>query len=143
MSSGHNFTVRRAKWPNDAERIRKVRAIVFIDEQNVPPELEWDGTDSECFHAIALNDDEAIGTGRLTASGKIGRMAVLREQRQRGIGQAIMRELLNIAGTEGIKEVTLGAQTHAIGFYEALGFEAYGEVFDDAGMPHRSMRRSL
>jgi len=143
MSPARKFTVRRANWPDDAESVRKVRAIVFIDEQNVPPDLEWDGTDGDCFHAIALDDDAPVGTGRLTTSGKIGRMAVLGEHRGRGIGQEIMRELLAIASDEGISEVTLGAQTHAIGFYEALGFVAYGDVFDDAGMPHRSMRRSL
>jgi len=143
MNDDRNFTVRRARWPAEAETLRTVRAIVFIDEQNVPPDLEWDGTDADCFHAIALAADTPVGTGRLTASGKIGRMAVLREHRGRGIGKAIMGELIKIAADEGITEVTLGAQTHAIGFYEELGFVAFGEVFDDAGMPHRSMRKML
>ncbi len=144
MSNDPKFTVRRARWPEDASDMQAIRAVVFIDEQNVPPELEWDGTDDACLHAIAFDgDDIPCGTGRLTADGKIGRMAVLKQYRGHGIGRAIMRQLLAIAADQGIEQVTLGAQTHAIGFYEELGFTAYGEIFDDAGMPHRSMRMSL
>jgi len=144
MNAETKFTVRRAVWPGESELLRTIRSVVFIDEQDVPPELEWDGSDADCFHVIALDPaDQPLGTGRLTTDGKIGRMAVYRQHRGRGIGKAIMRELLTIAGDEGIDEVTLGAQTHAIGFYEELGFTAYGEVFDDAGMPHRSMRLAL
>lgn len=144
MSNNPKFTVRRARWPKDSSDVQAIRAVVFIDEQNVPQELEWDGTDDDCFHAIAFDSNQTpCGTGRVTATGKIGRMAVLKECRGLGIGKAIMRELLDIASTQNIGEVTLGAQTHAIGFYEELGFSAYGEIFDDAGMPHRSMRRKI
>lgn len=144
MSNEPEFTVRRARWPEEAGDVQTIRATVFIDGQNVPPELEWDGTDDDCFHAIAFDRaNTPCGTGRLTATGKIGRMAVLDEYRGQGIGKAIMRELLELARSQDISEVTLGAQTHAIGFYEELGFTAYGEIFDDAGMPHRSMRRPV
>ncbi len=141
-----SFHVTAAEWGNDAQRkaLLALRQTVFVDEQHVPEERERDGIDGDCWHVLARNDaGEAIGCGRLTPSHKIGRMAVLPTWRGRGAGAAMLRELIARASAMGWTDVALDAQVSAIGFYERQGFEADGDVFDDAGMPHRMMRLSL
>lgn len=138
------FNLRRATWPRDREALRAVREAVFVREQHVPIELEWDGLDDECVHVLA--EDAAgtpIGTGRLLTDGHIGRMAVLRSWRGRGVGTAILAELTRAARERCLAEVVLNAQTHALGFYARFGFVADAAEFLDAGIPHRRMRRSL
>ena len=121
-----------------------VRASVFIDEQGVPPELEWDGRDRICLHVLARDaGGMAIGTGRLLPEGRIGRMAVVKAARDQGVGAAILRELLAVARERGFDEVELSAQTHALGFYERFGFAAVSDEYADAGIPHRTMRLTL
>ena len=138
------FTVRRADWERDRESLRSVRTAVFVDEQSVPPALEWDNMDDSCVHVLAEDDCGApIGTGRLLPDGHIGRMAVLAAWRDRGVGGAILRELLRCAAGQGLSEVVLNAQTHAMGFYARHGFSAEGATFFDAGIEHRRMRRRL
>jgi predicted GNAT family N-acyltransferase len=138
------FTVRRADWKRDRESLRCVRTAVFVDEQSVPPALEWDDMDGNCLHVLAEDDCGApIGTGRLLPDGHIGRMAVLAAWRGRGVGGAILRELLRCAAGQGLSEVVLNAQTHAMGFYARHGFSAEGAMFFDAGIEHRRMRRRL
>jgi predicted GNAT family N-acyltransferase len=138
------FSVARAAWPRDEAALRAVRSAVFIDEQKVPPELEWDGRDADCLHVLVRDaQGAAIGTGRLLPEGKIGRMAVVRAARGHGVGAAILRELLAAARERGFAEVELSAQTHALGFYERFGFVAAGGEYADAGIPHRSMRLRL
>ncbi len=129
----------------DAEPgIRRVREQVFMREQGVPEELEWDGEDAQAIHVIARNDDgEVIGTGRLLRNGHIGRMAVLADWRGRGVGSALLSALLEEARRLGLKQVFLHAQLQAIGFYARHGFKTHGNVFPDAGIPHRSMRLRL
>lgn len=134
----------RADFARDAAAIRAVREEVFIDEQGVTPELEWDGLDDEAIHVLARTaDDTPIGTARLLADGHIGRLAVRAPWRGLGIGRALLHELMTIARERGLPRVFLGAQTHAIGFYERQGFSVYGEPFMDAGIPHRHMAREL
>jgi predicted GNAT family N-acyltransferase len=115
-----------------------------VIEQGVPLDLEWDGIDAECAHVLAYNDDNlAIGTGRLLPDGHIGRMAVSEPWRHRGVGSALLRELMAIAKERGMQEVVLNAQIQASAFYERHGFVAEGESFLDAGIPHLRMRRPL
>ena len=144
MPQSFRFSVTLALWPRDAVELRAVRALVFIDEQKVPPGLEWDGRDDACVHVVARDGEgRVIGTGRLLPEGRIGRMAVLREARGKGVGAAILRELLALARQREIAVVELGAQTHAIGFYEKCGFVVISEEYLDAGIAHRTMRLDL
>jgi predicted GNAT family N-acyltransferase len=142
MSS--SFRVRRADWERDHEHLRRIREAVFVSEQHVPPSLEWDGSDASCVHVVAEDRDGApIGTGRLLPDGHIGRMAVLPNWRGRGVGSALLIELVRWATEQGLTEVVLNAQTHALGFYQRHGFSAEGEVFLDAEIDHQRMRRVL
>lgn len=136
------FSVRDVDWVTAAPKLQHVRRIVFILEQQVPEDLEWDEADAACLHAIA--EDVAghpIATGRLLSDGHIGRIAVLAEWRGRGVGAAIFEYLIAAAIRRGHKELLLNAQTHAIGFYARYGFVPCGEEFIEAGIPHRPMRR--
>lgn len=138
------FAIARAAWPRDEADLRTVRSAVFIDEQHVAPELEWDGRDADCQHVIARDAFGApVGTGRLLPEGKIGRMAVLRRARGYGVGAAILHELLSAARERGFLEIELSAQTHALGFYARASFVAEGGEYMDAGLPHRTMRLRL
>lgn len=130
-------------WPKAKAESQRIRFIVFVDEQRVPPELEMDEHDAHCVHALAFSDGEAIGTGRLLPDGHIGRMAVLKEWRGRGVGQALLRALVDAARRRGDREVVLNSQVHALGFYGAEGFKAEGPVYDEAGIPHQTMRLKL
>ncbi len=138
------FAVRRAKWPDDEPHIRRIREAVFVREQSVPLELEWDGKDPECVQVLAHGPDrEAIGTARMDPSGHIGRMAVLAGRRKSGVGSALLTTLLTIAREQGLPSVYLNAQVEALEFYSRHGFRADGEVFFEAGIPHRRMTLSL
>jgi predicted GNAT family N-acyltransferase len=131
-------------WLEAEPVIRAIREAVFISEQAVPEELEWDGLDPLCTHALVWNDlGDAIGTARMQAEGTIGRMAVLKDWRSRGAGRALLQTLLELATRQGLSRVTLAAQLHALGFYERAGFHAVGDPFMDAGIPHRLMVRDL
>lgn len=123
-----------------------LRRTVFIEEQNVSEADELDELDEVSTHLIALETDIPIGTARVTISGgeaKIGRVCVLREARGRGIGAQLIKACLEVARAESAGHAKLGAQTHAIAFYEALGFAAIGPVYDDAGIPHQDMVQPL
>lgn len=138
------FIVRPVNWIATRDRLRALRRIVFIEEQHVPEELEWDDADAHAYHVLALSEaGEPIGTGRLKLDGQIGRMAVLREWRRRGVGAAILKTLVELGRKEGCPMVRLHAQTHALGFYAKYGFTAVGEEFDEAGIPHRMMELKL
>ena len=131
-------------WTTTGSAIRAIRETVFIHEQGVPVELEWDGLDSACAHVLAWNNrGEAIGTARMQQNGTIGRMAVLKDWRGRGVGRALLQTLLDLATRRGLSRVTLSAQTHALGFYERAGFDVVGEPFIDAGIPHRKMVKEI
>lgn len=131
--------VRLAAWAQDEAALRAVRTRVFIEEQHVPEELEWDELDPRCVHVVALADDVAVGTGRLTPDGYIGRMAVLPEWRDRGVGARLLETLLDVSRKRGDLVCRLYAQISAMDFYRRFGFEAEGEEFMDAGIPHRTM----
>jgi predicted GNAT family N-acyltransferase len=138
------FKVRLADWARDEPALRALRTRVFVEEQSVPEDEEWDGLDPECTHAVAeLPTGEAIGTGRLHPTGKIGRMAVLAEWRGQWVGAAILRRLLNEAAQLGLETVYLHGQVPVLDFYARFGFVAEGPEFDEAGIPHRLMRLRL
>jgi predicted GNAT family N-acyltransferase len=135
--------VRTAEWPADAEAVAAIRRVVFVEEQGVPVEIEWDGRDAECTHALALVNREPVGTGRLMPTGKVGRLAVLATSRRHGIGSRLLRHLVELARARGLREVYLHAQVDAIPFYLAHGFVAEGPEFLEAGITHRRMRLAL
>ncbi|MER5568632.1 GNAT family N-acetyltransferase [Streptomyces goshikiensis] len=150
------FTVRVAAGEADRAACFAVRTEVFVIEQSVPESIEYDAYDAVAVHVLAEGPDGApLGTGRLlygpealskTGSpevGSLGRLAVTKAARGLGVGVALVRAIEAEAGRLGLAAVDLGAQTHALGFYERLGYEAYGPEFQDAGIPHRSMRRRL
>lgn len=134
-----DFTVRIADWSRDFPALHKVRTRVFIEEQHVPEELEWDKTDADCVHVLALYGEEPVGTGRLTPDGHIGRMAVQHEWRNHGVGSRLLETLIEAARVRGDRTCRLNAQTYVMGFYARYGFRPEGEEFMEAGIPHRSM----
>jgi len=124
-------------------QIRELRFEVFVGEQGVDPELEMDGLDPDCIHAVAIEDQQVIACGRMQADGHIGRIAVKGAFRRRGIGKAIMTALHQEAKNRGIAKVWLGSQVRATEFYENLGYKTEGEVFVEAGIDHIRMAMLL
>lgn len=120
-----------------------LRRRVFIEEQGVPEAEELDDKDDEAVHLLALSGGRALGTARLMTkdqTGKIGRVCVLAEARGQGLGAALIRAAItHFEGLGTVQQITLGAQTHALAFYERLGFTAHGPEYLDAGIPHRDM----
>ena len=144
MSDRAPFAVLEVSWQESQLALQAIRKTVFIIEQNVPEELEWDGLDAQCLHLLATDSQgQPIGCARFLDDGHIGRMAVASEWRGRGVGAALLRALLDIARRQSHAEVFLNAQTYAVGFYEKYGFERLGDEFLDAGIPHFKMRCRL
>ncbi|SED88625.1 Predicted N-acyltransferase, GNAT family [Streptomyces sp. 2131.1] len=151
------YTTRTVTDEQDRAACFQVRKEVFVGEQNVPEEIEYDAFDADAVHVIAVAaDGTALGTGRLlhgpaaaahngvdTTVGSLGRLAVGKEARGLGVGAALVRAVEDAARNRGLAAVDLHAQTHALGFYERLGYEPYGPEFMDAGIPHRAMRRAI
>lgn len=138
------FTVHIVNWHDAEPLLRAVREMVFMREQGVTAELEWDGLDEASRHALALSiKGDAIGCGRITSDAHIGRMAVLKEWRGTKVGTALLEALLDEARSRSYPEVEISAQVQAMPFYRRFGFEEEGEVFMDADMPHRKMRLKL
>lgn len=151
------YVVRVAEGPADREACFAVRKDVFVAEQGVPEDVEYDAHDAGAVHVLAVREDGTpLGAARLLhgaaaaarnggdpAAGSLGRLAVTREARGLGVGAALVRAVEDAARDRGLTAVDLHAQTHALGFYERLGYEPYGPEFPDAGMPHRAMRRVL
>ncbi|MFT5126163.1 MAG: putative GNAT family N-acyltransferase [Kiritimatiellia bacterium] len=132
-----------ADWEKDRDRLYAIREAVFTREQGVPREVERDEHDARSFHVLAVLDGLEVGTGRLLPDGHIGRVGVLKPYRRRGVGQALMRALIQRAKDQSFSHVGLASQTHALGFYERLGFVVSGDEFVEAGIPHWSMRLDL
>lgn len=131
----------------DLEACLKLRFEVFVDEQGVPVEEERDALDDTATHLLALQDGTPVGTARIVFqddTAKIGRVCVVKTARGRGLGAKLIEACVSVARNQaGITRAKLGAQTHAIGFYEKLGFEVYGPVYLDAGIDHRDMVKPL
>ncbi|WP_149181603.1 GNAT family N-acetyltransferase [Streptomyces sp. TRM49041] len=152
------YEVREVLTESDRESAFAVRREVFVVEQGVPEEIEYDAYDATAVHVLAVRtaDAVALGTGRLLYGpdaagrtggaegvGALGRLAVSKAARGLGIGVALVRAIEDAARARGLTAVDLHAQTQALGFYERLGYEAYGAEFPDAGIPHLAMRRTL
>jgi len=130
-------------WEAARAEASRIRFSVFVEEQGVPREIELDDMDARCVHALAFDGGRAVGTGRLLPDAHIGRMAVLEGWRGRGVGGLILEALIAKARERGERKVFLSAQVHATGFYARHGFRAVGEVYEEAGIPHRAMERAL
>src|SRR5262245_8659561 len=130
-------------WEKARGHASPIRFAVFVEEQGVPLELELDEMDEKSIHALAFHDGNPVGTGRLLPDGHIGRMAVLKAWRGRGIGSAILERLIAAARERGDPSIALSAQVHAVEFYRAHGFQAEGEVYEEAGIAHQAMVRRL
>ena len=133
-------------WAEAQSLVKPLRYEVFVIEQKVPEEMEWDEFDELGWHAIATADNQTVGTGRLIMNdriAKIGRMAVQSSRRNQGIGKSILNALIQTAKEKGAEECILHAQVHAIAFYAKQDFEPHGPIFDEAGIPHVEMRLIL
>jgi predicted GNAT family N-acyltransferase len=139
-----NYYIEVADWNLHQEELKLIRTEVFVIEQKVPPEEEWDELDACSIHVITRDsENKAIGTARLTPEGKIGRMAVLANYRRQKVGEGMLTFLLEQAKAQGLTEVFLHAQTSALAFYQKSGFCSEGDIFYEANIPHRFMRLSL
>lgn len=135
--------VKIVSWKDAGNALADIRRRVFIEEQSVPENLEWDGMDEGAVHVLALEATRAIGCARMLSGGRIGRMAVLPEWRGRGVGRAMLETLIAVSREQGLAHVILSAQTHAIPFYAKSGFKVCSDIYDDAGIPHRDMVLTL
>ena len=133
-------------WQDAKFDAYSIRKRVFVEEQGVPEEMELDEFDLNARHALAYADSECIGTARLItlsgsvgSIGRIGRMAVLPRYRGQGVGKQLLEALLKASHSQDIKQIELHAQVTVIPFYEQFGFIAQGDIYDEAGIPHRDM----
>jgi predicted GNAT family N-acyltransferase len=136
---------RRAQ-PEEMAQVMALRHAVFCDEQGVPPELEHDAEDATALHVVLVDGGRVVGTCRVLGDGpsvRLGRMAVAREHRGRGLGAALLAAAHALAAERGAREVAIHAQTSALGFWERAGYVAEGAGFEEAGIPHVAMRRTL
>jgi len=132
-------------WEEAEEELCRIRTKVFVEEQNVDPDEEYDGLDDRCLHALAVDEEgRGVATGRLDpVKGKIGRMAVLKEYRGLGLGSRLLSLLEETALEQGLNRLSLHAQTYAIPFYEKSGYTAMGDEFLEAEIPHYLMEKTL
>jgi predicted GNAT family N-acyltransferase len=130
-------------WEKARAHAAPIRFTVFVEEQGVPLEIELDEQDALSLHAVVFDQEKPVATGRLLPDGHIGRMAVLKEWRNRGIGALMLKSLVQWARERGHSEVVLSAQVTAVPFYRTHGFVAEGEEYVEAGIPHQAMRRML
>jgi predicted GNAT family N-acyltransferase len=134
------FTISLGSWSRQKASARLVREVVFLAEQKIPEELEWDEWDELSIHAVAADaNGVALGTGRLLPDGHIGRMAVLANVRGQGVGRLILQSLMQAAQQRGDKRVVLSAQSHAQDFYRRYGFKSVGEEYKEAEILHIEM----
>ncbi|MCB1615123.1 MAG: GNAT family N-acetyltransferase [Pseudomonadales bacterium] len=136
-------STRVADWENDGQVLKSIREAVFIKEQHVPENLEWDEEDETAIHFLTSINEQPVATARITTKGQLGRCAVLENYRGQGVGSAMLRFILLQASSCGFTQLFLYSQTHAIGFYKQFGFEEEGSEFLDAGIPHKKMSRFL
>jgi predicted GNAT family N-acyltransferase len=138
------FRVEMRSWEDARTVAGPLRYAVFLEEKDAPSGVELDEVDPQCVHALAYDETgKAVGTGRLLPDGQIGRMAVLKDWRRRGVGDAIIAALTEEARKRGYGEVTISAPLQAAGFYRGHGFAAEGKVFQEAGVLQQKMKKSL
>ena len=137
------FRIQVVNWAAFKDRLLAIRTEVFVEEQGIDPAIEVDGRDPGYTHFLAVLGDEDVGTARMNQRGHIGRVAVRKQLRGQGIGSALLEACCLEAGRCGLRKVDLNAQSHALRFYAERGFEVDGEEFEEAGIPHRRMRRKI
>lgn len=130
-------------WEEARAHASPIRFTVFCEEQGVPREIELDEHDSQSIHVVAYDGSRAVGTGRLLPDGHIGRMAVLKDWRNRGLGGLMLQRLIEKAKERGDRQIVLSAQVHAVPFYRAHGFVPQGSEYMEAGIRHQQMLRRL
>ncbi len=135
--------IRTADWEADRDHLRAIRDAVFIREQGVDPAIEWDDQEEVAQHFLVLRDGNPVGTGRILPGGKIGRMAILPELRGTGLGLRLLQSICTFARSNGLPRVYLHAQRHAEAFYRKAGFVPVGGEFEEAGIAHIRMERTL
>ena len=139
-----SITVVQTNWHLDEGVIKSVRVPVFVQEQQVPYEIDFDSNDANAVHWLAFNDNNIpVGTARLLKDGHFGRMAVIKMYRNQGIGRSIIQTAMDYASSVGMESIYLNSQLQAKTFYEGLGFKEYGDVFLEANIEHVSMSRKL
>ncbi len=143
----NDLIVKEVDTPQELSDAQEVRRQVFIKEQGIKREEEFDGLDQNSDHVIAYDKNVPVGTARIRykndVSAKLERIAVLKSYRGQGIGKEIVKTSLKLAQPKGASEVTLHAQQSTVGFYEKLGFQQEGEPFEEAGIPHIAMTKKL
>jgi len=134
------FRVQSGHWDKLEQDAKFIRKQVFIIEQNIPEEEEWDDQDMISDHFVVYDQDQPIATARLLQNNSVGRVAVLKTYRGQGIGRMIMLEIIRQAHQQDRKFLHLSSQVHAISFYEKLGFSIQGDAYDECGIPHIKMQ---
>jgi len=143
MTKAQDVQLSLGPWSLLQALAQPIRVAVFVDEQGIDPALEWDAFDAVSLHALVRVDGEPVATGRLLPDGHIGRMAVRRHARQRGLGGQVLEALVEAARMRGDRSVELSAQCHAEAFYLKHGFQRQGEPYLEAGIEHVRMLRLL
>lgn len=152
MTCSQSINIQQCDWQKQKATLRAIRSAVFIDEQKVPIELEWDDEDETATHFLVLLDGEPIGCARIldrtpphsgNRQASIGRMAILKAYRDSGYGTTLLKALIKYCREQDYEKIILSAQCHAIGFYQRLGFTAEGDIFMEAGIEHRAMHLVL
>ena len=134
------YRVQSGHWNKLEQDAKFIRKQVFIIEQNIPEEEEWDDQDMISDHFVVYDQDQPIATARLLQNNSVGRVAVLKAYRGQGIGRMIMLEIIRQAHQQDRKFLHLSSQVHAISFYEKLGFSIQGDAYDECGIPHIKMQ---
>ena len=137
------FTVVVGDWHSLQQHAQHIRELIFILEQDIAPEDEWDDQDPISTHFVVYDADQPIATARLLSNDHVGRVAVLKEYRSKGIGKLVMQEIIALAKQQQRKELILSSQVHATQFYSGLGFAVQGESYLDCGIPHVDMVMTL
>ena len=137
--ASQHVTIKQVSWQLAEAHLRQVRTVVFIEEQFVTPEFECDDIDSTAVHLLAMHDNQAIGCLRIIQHEKIGRMAVLKPWRGKGVGNMLLKQAIELCRQHGSTQIVLSAQTHAIHFYQQAGFKMTSGEYTDVQIPHVDM----
>jgi len=133
------FSVKYGSWDQLQQDAKLIRKLVFISEQNIPEQDEWDDQDAISQHFVVYDHNQPIATARLLTNNSVGRVAVLKAYRGQGIGRLIMLQIIAYAQAQKRPSLQLSSQVHAISFYEKLGFSIQGDEYDECGIPHIEM----
>lgn len=137
----NDFAIAIVNWHEKLAEITSVRWAVFVEEQNVPESIDFDGSDTDYIHVLAWDkNNRPVGTARINRKGRIGRMAVLKDYRMQGIGTKMIQTLMDYGRKNSITDFHVSSQVTAVGFYEKMGFEPFGEEFIEAGIKHINMK---